>query len=139
MNTSDTAVYRSGVSAGLAAFLIAVLGGVWLLFAWNGMFGALALQSAVSLFVAHILLSTKYTLDGGTLTVVSGFLFHRDIAVERITAVTPTRSPLSAPAASFDRLEIRVAGEEPVVISPKEKEAFIARLTALNPSIAVTR
>lgn len=138
MNASAAVVYRSGVSAGLAAFLTAVLGGAWLLFAWHGMFGALALQSAVSLFVAHILLSTKYVINGASLTVVSGFLYRRVIAVERITAIVPTRSPLSAPAASFDRLELRVAGEEPVVVSPKEKEAFIARLTALNPSIAVT-
>jgi len=52
--------------------------------------------------------------------------------------VRPTTSILSAPAASLrGRLEISYGKGSQVIVSPADKEGFLASLTACNPAIAV--
>jgi hypothetical protein len=44
---------------------------------------------------------------------------------------------LSAPATSFDRLEILYNSFDTVIISPKDKSGFITHMKTINPSIEV--
>lgn len=70
--------------------------------------------------------STVYVFTGRTLTVRSGpFRWTIDLAAVR--SVVPTRSPLSSPALSLDRLEIRY-GNKSLMVSPREREAFLRTL-----------
>lgn len=69
-----------------------------------------------------LLSSTYYVLDDDTLHVHSG-PFHWRIALRDITAVTPTRNPLSSPALSLDRLRVDYAGKS-LMISPLDQEEF---------------
>lgn len=77
---------------------------------------------------AWLLVSTRYTLSGDTLLIVSG-PFRWRIALQSITGVTPTHNPLSSPALSLDRLRIEYAGgKKAVMISPRDKQGFIREL-----------
>ena len=76
-----------------------------------------------------------YEIGNGVLRVRSGFLLNRSIPISSITKIEATKNPISAPATSFDRLEVFYNKFESVIISPKEKRAFIAHLKQLNPKI----
>jgi hypothetical protein len=136
------AVYRSAVDT-------------WLLLAL-GAGGLLALVAAVSVFAAGdaaargiavltlflgvglplwILTTTSYTLDGDTLLVRSGPVTRR-VPIADITAVVPTRNPLSSPALSLDRLRIEVRGARPVMISPADRTGFLADLDARRAAVS---
>lgn len=71
-----------------------------------------------------ILLGTRYVIDGEQLTVTSG-PFNWIIPLDAVTSVTSTRSSLSAPALSLDRLLITYAGGRSVMVSPEDKQAFL--------------
>src|SRR5262245_35168301 len=74
-----------------------------------------------------ILTTTSYTLEGETLLVRSG-PFTRRVPIADITAIVPTRNPLSSPALPLDRLRIEVRGARPVMISPADRAGFLADL-----------
>lgn len=86
-----------------------------------------------------IFFRTYYTIDNQTqkLRIKCGFITDFTIDVNKITSIRNTRSLLSAPAASLDRIEVKYGKSLSVVISPKEKQKFIAELLNLNPEIAV--
>lgn len=81
---------------------------------------------------------TYYSIDAQTrkLRVKCGFITDFTINIDKITSIRDTRSWLSAPAASLDRIEVKYGKCQSVVISPKEKQKFIAELLNLNPGIA---
>ena len=88
-----------------------------------------------ALFIGYIFISTYYEVGNGVLGVKSGFLLNRSIPISSITKIEATKNLISAPATSFDRLEVFYNTYESVIISPKEKRAFIAHLKQLNPEI----
>lgn len=88
-----------------------------------------------ALFIGYIFISTYYEIDDGVLRVKCGFLLNLSIPISSITKIEATKNPISAPATSFDRLEVFYNKFESVIISPKEKCAFIAHLKQMNPRI----
>ena len=93
---------------------------------------------AVGIFIAYLMRQTKYTITDTTLVVKSGFLVHIKIAVSDIVSVSKTDSILRAPANSItDRIEIKYQGKKSVIISPKERNAFLNQLLKINPDIQV--
>ena len=98
---------------------------------------ALVLDVLIVGILVLIGINTKYTLyNDGKLTVVCGFLPSR-YAVRKAVSVKPTRSLLSAPAVSLDRIEVKFKKGLPLVVSPRDKQGFIAALKAVNPEIKV--
>ena len=76
-------------------------------------------------FFLWLLLSTKYTVNADVLIVQSG-PFKWRIKRSEITRIVPSRSIISSPALSLDRLKIDYAqGRKSVLISPKEKDGFL--------------
>ncbi len=73
-----------------------------------------------------ILYGTFYRLTDTDLVVRSG-PFRYTIPLDGIRSVAPTRSPLSGPACSLDRLQVD-AGALSVLISPAAKQAFLRDL-----------
>lgn len=90
---------------------------------------------SICVFIVYVVLCTYYEIGEGTLRVKSGFLLDRSILINAITKIEATHNPISAPAISLDRLEIFYNKYESVIISPKEKLAFIAHLKQINPKI----
>lgn len=86
----------------------------------------------VYLLVASILLRTHYTVEGGVLTIACGPI-TRTIKLDEITRVTETRSVLSSPALSLDRLRIQYRKNRSIMISPADKRGFLAAI-GLEPA-----
>lgn len=81
-----------------------------------------------------IVTSTAYTVTTDTLVVRSG-PFRWYVPFEQIRAIAPTRSPLSSPALSLDRLRIDY-GSTSLMISPEDRERFLADLRARGVACA---
>lgn len=68
----------------------------------------------------------RYTFQPNELVILSGFL-KLLIPYDAIQSVEPTRSPISAPAFSLDRLKIK-HDKGSVMVSPNDKPAFLSEL-----------
>lgn len=89
--------------------------------------GMIVASLALIALIGWMLVTTRYTIDGRTLTIVSGPLRWR-VPIDAITSVESTRSLLSSPALSIDRLRICYSGGKRVMISPADKMRFIRAL-----------
>ena len=72
--------------------------------------------------------------DQQTLRIVSGPFSWR-VPVAAISTIKATHNPLSSPALSLDRLQIRYGKHDSVMISPADKAGLLAALFHLNPAI----
>ena len=61
--------------------------------------------------------------------------FRHTILLQDIKEIKRTRSPLSSPACSLDRMEIKFGKSKRVMISPADKEKFIKAIMKKSPSI----
>ena len=77
--------------------------------------------------------SIKYKIDGETLKIFMG----AKIDIKTIKKIYSTNNPLSSPALSLDRIAVVYNKFDEVLISPKEREAFIQELLKINPNIEV--
>lgn len=89
---------------------------------------------ALTAGVAWLFRSTRYLVDDERLLVRSGPFAWR-IPFDAIQAVLPSTSPRSAPALSIDRLEIRGKGNRSLLISPRDREGFLAALLPRCPHL----
>lgn len=63
--------------------------------------------------------------------------WSKKIKIAAIRKIKETRTPISAPAPSLDRLEIFDNRFDSVIISPKNKSGFISLFNEVNPMIDV--
>lgn len=87
------------------------------------------------LLLLAIAMPIEYDLSPAQLKIRAGWLLRIGIPVADIVSVHPTNNPLSSPAMSLDRLEIRYRKgdrERSVMISPLDKEAFLKELTSYD-------
>ncbi|WP_159799604.1 PH domain-containing protein [Flavobacterium sp. MK4S-17] len=83
--------------------------------------------------------STYYTINGNMLIIRCGFFGRQKIAIGDITCVKTTSNPLSAPALSLKRLEIKYGRNyDYALVSPVRKDEFVEHLLKINPDIQVT-
>jgi hypothetical protein len=71
-----------------------------------------------------LLLSTSYRVEAKTLLIRSG-PFSWTIALDEVQSIKPSRSVLSSPALSLNRLEIRYGRGRRILVSPADRDAFI--------------
>lgn len=133
----ETTVYRSGINKGIVILLVIIIAvpliATIIFEVWAG---AIAF-ACVAAFITHLFTTTYYTISGNILKVRSGFIINITIDILKITRIEPTNTILTAPALSFDRLEVFYNKYDSVVISPSDKAAFIAKLKEINPGIEV--
>lgn len=129
--------YPSKISYGLFGFILLMILGSTVLMIVEKAWLPIIINVVVIVFISHMLYTTYYTVEGSVLHIKSGFLYKADIDISSIKKITETNNPLSSPAASMDRLEIQYKKYDRVMISPKEKEAFIQHLLQINPQIEV--
>lgn len=130
--------YKTKIGLELIIPLAIIIGGTGILMAYEKIWIGLALIFLVIAFIAYVFLATYYQLDNISLRVKCGIFFDRTINLDTIKEIKETNNPISSPAASLDRLEIRYNTYDAVIISPKEKGAFINNMTGSNPHIKVT-
>lgn len=131
-------VFKSGISIGLLSILLSVFSTVTvLLILDDAPWYALLIIFLVVVFILQLFFNTYYVIEGSLLKIRSGFLYRIDIDIKTIKKIEESNSPLSSPAASFDRLEIIYNKFDSVLISPKEKKEFIELMLIVNPAIEI--
>jgi len=105
--------------------IIAVMAGVSLLIM------LVALAPAIAIIV-WLLAVIRYTVSEGILKVHAG-LYTVNIAVDSIKSVKNSRSFISSPALSLDRMEIKYGNNKTVLISPRDKAGFLAAIGWSKP------
>ncbi len=78
-------------------------------------------------FPLWTLLATRYSIDDAFLRVRCG-PFRWTIPLRDIASITPTRDHASSPALSLDRLRIEYGGGRSLLVSPRDKDAFLRDL-----------
>ncbi len=124
--------FRSKIDSWILLLLIGAVAGqvVALWAAWPAGLSTVAKATVTALLVAGVLLvvslllRTHYTVSAGNLRIVSG-PFAWTIAIADITAVEPSRNPLSSPALSLDRLKISHGAGKYILVSPADKDGFL--------------
>jgi hypothetical protein len=96
--------------------------------------GQFIIMIAVILFVGWIWFWTGYEISDDELKIRCG-PFRQRIPLQEIKEIRKTRSPLSAPACSLDRMEIRYGKSKRVMISPADKENFIKTIIEKSQNI----
>lgn len=123
-------------------FAVIVLAATLIFSLWERLIILAILLAIVMLLVVDMLINTKYVISSERLLrIVQGKpLKPIDIPISDIIEVRKTHNPLSAPALSLDRLEIkyRVSGRiHKTLISPKMQDEFLALLKKKNESIKI--
>ncbi len=88
---------------------------------------AIAIAVMVSLLVLTIVLRTVYRVDRTVLKIYCG-PFWWTVNIADIESVAETRSPLSSPALSLDRIRINYGERRWVMVSPADKQGFYAAI-----------
>ena len=88
------------------------------------MTGMIVIAIAVVGLLVWLLVGTHYTVDRGVIKVVSG-PFRWKVPIDQITAVEATKSPLSSPALSLDRIRIRYGKRRRIMVSPADRAGFL--------------
>lgn len=131
-------IYKSKIDNGIILLLAASLLGPNMVFLIKGEWAGLLIMLAVVAFVFYSFIQTKYIVTDTVLQVKSGFLVNKKIAIQEILSITKTDSIMSAPANSItDRIEVKYKPNKSVIISPKEKQAFVEQLLKINPNIII--
>ena len=97
----------------------------------------LVINVGVAFFIWHLFSTTCYIIKDNRLEVKSGFLFKKTVDIDTITKISESHNPISSPANSLDRLEIKYGKKDSILISPKEKTGFMEHLKAINPNIEI--
>ncbi len=94
-----------------------------------GMWDAVSIPVVIVVVYAGLVFPMRYAITDTELLVRHG-LVTRSRPLAKIVAVTPTYSPLSAPALSLDRLNIDSGGSffATLLISPTDQEEFLSEL-----------
>lgn len=124
-------VYRSAVDwwfyAVTAASAVVVALAVFALLK-SGQVGQIVVASLTALVAVGLplwlLASTYYRVNAGSLEVRSG-PFRWSIPLSEITEVRRSRSVLSSPALSLDRMEVKYGRGRSILLSPRDSGGFL--------------
>ncbi|WP_191273522.1 PH domain-containing protein [Neobacillus kokaensis] len=97
---------------------------------------AVLICTLTSGFIMWLWFATYYEINGNELKIVAG-PFRSRIDIIEIKSIRPSRSILSSPALSMNRLEILYGKWGMVLISPKNEEQFCEKLMNINPNIDI--
>jgi hypothetical protein len=130
----DTADFASRVDAWLAAIIVVsavaslfVAGALLMSDVPARMPLAVVLAAIGGVLPLWVMAATRYIVGLGELRIVSG-PFRWRVPLREIRAVTPTRNPLSSPALSLDRLRIEYGRRKWIMVSPRDRQAFVSEL-----------
>ncbi|EDM44356.1 hypothetical protein SCB49_04985 [unidentified eubacterium SCB49] len=90
-------------------------------------------------YFAFSSVSTRYKILGTELQITCFPFYDKKVAIDSIKKVAFSRSIMSSPAPSLDRIEIFFNTYDSVIISPKDKEQFMDHLKQINPCIELVK
>jgi hypothetical protein len=135
-----TKKYPSKVSPGLLLFISLVFFGPLIYTSTDKvptgkMIAFIGFFVLVYIFILHLFLKTAYIIDNNQLKIKCGFFSFKPIDIHTIKEVSKTKSIMSSPAPSFDRIEIKYGKFDSILISPKDKHHFVKDLMEVNSNI----
>ena len=130
-------VFHSKIDSWLITLLFAVVLSITLPLFWKFNWVNLVIDISIILLFYDLFRNTKYVIDDHRLIVKGGFLLCSTYDILSIRSILPTRTLLSAPALSMDRMKIELRGGDVVVVSPSRKREFVEELLKVNPGIEV--
>ncbi|RYZ92138.1 MAG: hypothetical protein EOP47_30655 [Sphingobacteriaceae bacterium] len=136
----DSTVYKSKI--GFIAF-IPVIFIVGIAFA-IGYIDHKPLQGALFLGLGGLFIfsffNTSYTITPGHLLKVKcGVFVNVSIDINAIKRISTTKTMVNCYGLSLDKIELHYNKFDSVVISPKNKNEFIAQLKSINPAVETTQ
>lgn len=135
---SQKSLHRSKIGYELAIPVFVVLGAVTaMLLKSEGASIPALLMLLLMVIIAYLFYDTTYTIVGQHLEIRFGFLYKQKIDITTIREIKETNNPLSSPAVSLDRLDIRYGRSGSVLISPKDKQRFVQELLVIHSDIVV--
>lgn len=141
----DKMIYNSKIDWWVSAIVIFTIVVCVIGSSIDGRIFITGLVMGVFLFILEIVMfaSVKYQICDGKIG-IRNFLYRWEwLPIDKITEVKKTRSILSAPGLSFDRIAIKFSDKKilkssmPLEISPKDRDGFIIKLKEINPNIIV--
>ncbi|WJS96943.1 PH domain-containing protein [Flavobacterium johnsoniae] len=129
--------FRSKIDIFLVLFLALILGGALVRLLLDANWKASMILIFQIAFITHLFYTTFYSIKNKTLVIKSGFIVNTSLDISSITKISETNSIWSAPAISFDRLEILYNKNKTILISPKEKTKFLEEIKRINPEIEI--
>lgn len=130
--------YNSKIGFGIPLFIIVVLGSISILMIYNKTWIGLFVILLVMGFIGYIFMTTYYLVTDKILKIKCGFMVNKSVSIDSIRKISETNNPLSSPANSLDRLEIKYSRNGTIMISPKNKAGFINQIIKINPKIELT-
>jgi hypothetical protein len=98
--------------------------------------GAVLLMLIMGVSYIPMLVNTRYTIiNDETLKIKCGLFLNQTVEIKSIRKIEDTRTVLSSPALSLDRIEIFYNKFDSIIVSPENKTDFVAELQSLNPAI----
>jgi hypothetical protein len=88
-----------------------------------------------ALLVGFVFRNTYYVVTDEA--IIANCLFRRTMPLASVTSLRPTRNPLSAPALSLDRIEILSGSGSRLLVSPKDRDAFVRAVVSRAPRTAL--
>jgi hypothetical protein len=130
-------IFRSKIDLWLIVLLSVVALSTILPLFWQFSWLLFVIDVAEIVLLYDMFFHTYYRIEGSRLIVKNGSALTFTYDISSIQSVSPTRTLLSAPALSLDRLKLTMKGGETVVISPKDKDGLIRELLNVNPEIKI--
>lgn len=133
-------LYKSKIDSAIAIFTVSIflLVGFTILKIDELNYFGIIFYVLTLLFIVHVSMTTNYFIvDEKELIIKSSFLVNIKIDIKTITRIEETKSLISSPALSTDRLKIFYNKYDSVIISPKNKIDFIKDLKSVNSLIII--
>jgi len=135
-----TKIYKSKVSYSLLLVIFLVFFGPLVPNLINKelsskMLMTIGLLTLLFAFILHMFFKTRYIIDANKLKIKCGLIPYKPIDIATIKEVARTKSIISSPAPSFDRIVIKYGKFDEIIISPKDKQNFVKDLLKINPKI----
>jgi len=117
-------VYRSVIDWWLLAVVFVPMISILVFSIYDSKPEALLTVLPVFVFVIYIFTSVKYVINEGVLHVKAGILVNQNINIADIKSIRKSNNPLSSPALSLKRLEVKYGSNAGyTLISPKKQAA----------------
>jgi hypothetical protein len=118
-------IYPSAISWGLWIPVYALIIGQGIFMAGTVSWAFLCFHFSLAILIYFFVVRIKYELDDEKLVIFMGPIRYKSIDIQTIRKMELSNNPLSSPAASLRRLAIYYNKWGYVLISPKNREAFM--------------
>jgi hypothetical protein len=118
-------IYPSAISWGLWIPVYALIIGQGIFMAGTVSWGFLIFHFSLAILIYFFVVRIRYELDDELLVIFMGPIRYKTIEIATIRKMELSNNPLSSPAASLRRIAIYYNKWGYVLISPKDRAAFI--------------